>query len=518
MKNIFIKLLYKEKMKFINIFILNAFEVFLMLFRSLLIIYLFNTIRDKNIQEFLKLLLLFVLVNIMRIIISKFNRFYSFVSKEKIFESLYIILLEKSNLKSKDDISDKQTSWLLNDLEILKVRFFDEVNSLEKNILFILFSIITLFFINKTLLLVSMCIIISITILSKKFNYIYEKALTKFTIFNDGNIKEISNIVSNINVFKMFNRYEKSKTLVNEKLRDYFNENNNFKKIELKIMGGVGFLSIASQILIISFASFLVLMGQISIGVILAVGEICGELSNNIGVMLKSLADIYSSINLFKKYDEYIQNEIKKEYLSTKVETLNLNDVCLRFEDRKYFENFYHEFKKGKKYIVIGDSGSGKSTLVKMLIGLINPSSGNVYINGVDIEDISKEYIFDNISFIDSNNYILEANIYDNISLYNEDKLRVEEIIKLLELDNIDKEMYLNEENISQGQKQRINIARALYFDRDVVMIDEAFVNLDKNLREKLENIFLESGKTIIMITHQYNEEYLKKFDVVIRK
>ena len=89
---------------------------------------------------------------------------------------------------------------------------------------------------------------------------------------------------------------------------------------------------------------------------------------------------------------------------------------------------------------------------------------------------------------------------------------------KLLELDNIDKEMYLNEENISQGQKQRINIARAIYFNRDVVIIDEAFVNLDKNLREKLENIFLESSKTVIMITHQYNEEYLKKFDVVIRK
>ena len=518
MKNIFIKLLYKEKMKFINIFILNTFEVFLMLFRSLLIIYLFNTIKDKNIQEFLKLLLLFVLVNIIRIIISKFNRFYSFVSKEKIFESLYIILLEKSNLKSKDDISDKQTSWLLNDLEILKVRFFDEVNSLEKNILFIVFSIITLFFINKTLLIISMGIIILITILSRKFNDTYEKALTKFTIFNDGNIKEISNVILNINVFKMFNMYEKSKTLVNEKLINYFNENNKFKKIELKIMGGVGFLSIASQILIISFASFLVLMGQISIGVILAVGEICGELSNNIGVMLRSLADVYSSINLFKKYDEYIQNAIKKEYLSTKVETLNLNDVCLRFEDRKYFENFNYEFKNGKKYIVIGDSGSGKSTLVKMLIGLINPSSGNVYINGVDIENISKEYIFDNISFIDSNNYILEANIYDNISLYNKDKLRVEKIIKLLELDGIDKEIFLNEENISQGQKQRINIARALYFNRDIVMIDEAFVNLDKNLREKLENIFLESSKTVIMITHQYNEEYLNKFDAVIRK
>ncbi len=76
--------------------------------------------------------------------------------------------------------------------------------------------------------------------------------------------------------------------------------------------------------------------------------------------------------------------------------------------------------------------------------------------------------------------------------------------------------MYLNEENISQGQKQRINIARALYFNRDVVMIDEAFVNLDKNLREKLENIFLESSKIVIMITHQYNEEYLNKFDKII--
>ena len=100
--------------------------------------------------------------------------------------------------------------------------------------------------------------------------------------------------------------------------------------------------------------------------------------------------------------------------------------------------------------------------------------------------------------------------------MYNKDKLRLEEIIKLLELDGIDKEMYLNEENISQGQKQRINIARALYFNRDVVMIDEAFVNLDKNLREKFENIFLESSKTVIMITHQYNEEYLNKFDKII--
>ena len=76
--------------------------------------------------------------------------------------------------------------------------------------------------------------------------------------------------------------------------------------------------------------------------------------------------------------------------------------------------------------------------------------------------------------------------------------------------------MFLNEENISQGQKQRINIARAIYFDRDVVIIDEAFVNLDKNLREKLENILLESSKTVIMITHQYNEEYLNKFDKII--
>ena len=76
--------------------------------------------------------------------------------------------------------------------------------------------------------------------------------------------------------------------------------------------------------------------------------------------------------------------------------------------------------------------------------------------------------------------------------------------------------MFLNEENISQGQKQRINIARALYFNRDIVIIDEAFVNLDKNLSEKLENILLESIKTVIMITHQYNEEYLNKFDKII--
>ena len=277
--------------------------------------------------------------------------------------------------------------------------------------------------------------------------------------------------------------------------------------------------NIFSFTLVLSATFILVIYNQITIGVLFAIKSILSNTTRSLVSINTMLENIGVGKGVLSKYEDVFENVVEeKTYLENDIENITLHNICLLYDDKEIFKDVSYNFKKGKKYLIIGDSGSGKSTLVKMLIGLINPSSGNVYINGVDIENISKEYIFDNISFIDSNNYILEANIYDNISLYNEDKLRVEEIIKLLELDSIDKEMNLNEENISQGQKQRINIARALYFNRDVVMIDEAFVNLDKNLREKLENIFLESSKTVIMITHQYNEEYLKKFDVVIRK
>ena len=277
--------------------------------------------------------------------------------------------------------------------------------------------------------------------------------------------------------------------------------------------------NIFSFTLVLSATFILVIYNQITIGVLFAIKSILSNTTRSLVSINTMLENIGVGKGVLSKYEDVFENVVEeKTYLENDIENITLHNICLLYDDKEIFKDVSYNFEKGRKYLIIGDSGSGKSTLVKMLIGLINPSSGNVYINGVDIENISKEYIFDNISFIDSNNYILEANIYDNISLYNKDKLRVEEIIKLLELDNIDKEMYLNEENISQGQKQRINIARAIYFDRDIVMIDEAFVNLDKNLREKLENIFLESSKTVIMITHQYNEEYLKKFDVVIRK
>ena len=275
--------------------------------------------------------------------------------------------------------------------------------------------------------------------------------------------------------------------------------------------------NIFSFTLVLSATFILVIYNQITIGVLFAIKSILSNTTRSLVSINTMLENIGVGKGVLSKYEDVFENVVEeKTYLENDIENITLHNICLLYDDKEIFKDVSYNFEKGRKYLIIGDSGSGKSTLVKMLIGLINPSSGNVYINGVDIKNISKEYIFDNISFIDSNNYILEANIYDNISLYNKDKLRVEKIIKLLELDGIDKEIFLNEENISQGQKQRINIARALYFNRDIVMIDEAFVNLDKNLREKLENIFLESSKTIIMITHQYNEEYLKKFDKII--
>ena len=443
--------------------------------------------------------------------------FYEY-SKEKIIEKKLLefkkMLLQKYVIN--DSKNDEYLTVIYTDVNILK-GYFLSIYGLYLSSFTLIVTFLILFRINFYLLIIFIISVyisyyISVTF-NKKLNNIGKEKSIKINT----SVNSIISFLMKFIVFNFFNNEKNYYDIINLKYDDLINKKKELEKMKTIYSFIFEITNIFSFTLVLSATFILVIYNQITIGVLFAIKSILSNTTRSLVSINTMLENIGVGKGVLSKYEDVFENVVEeKTYLENDIENITLHNICLLYDDKEIFKDVSYNFEKSRKYLIIGDSGSGKSTLVKMLIGLINPSSGNVYINGVDIEDISKEYIFDNISFIDSNNYILEANIYDNISLYNKDELRVEEIIKLLELDNIDKEMYLNEENISQGQKQRINIARALYFNRDVVIIDEAFVNLDKNLREKLENIFLESSKTVIMITHQYNEEYLNKFDKII--
>ena len=185
------------------------------------------------------------------------------------------------------------------------------------------------------------------------------------------------------------------------------------------------------------------------------------------------------------------------------------------------------EIIKGKKIGIIGKSGSGKSTFVNLLIGLLKPVSGNIYIDNIDVNENLKKWQ-SMISYIPQDIYLIDDTIKSNIAFgidnRNIDEIKIDkaaedsrskDFIKKLP-QGFDTLVGNRGTRLSGGQKQRIGVARALYDIKNIIVIDEGTNSLDfENEKNIINNIFLAGkNKTIIMISH--NHETLKNCDELI--
>ena len=240
---------------------------------------------------------------------------------------------------------------------------------------------------------------------------------------------------------------------------------------------------------------------------------------------------LYPSLEIivekFKTLDVSINNTTKdtsKNIIPNDFENLKLNDVNFFYEKRKkILDKFSLEIKKGDKIIISGKSGSGKSTLLDLILGLLDPNSGEVTIN-------NKKYDSNNnyFSYVPQNIYLVDNTIKKNITLgvdeKNIDKSFLKKIISICELDEFIEKLPSGIDTIvgekgslvSGGQKQRIAIARALYSNREILIIDEGTNALDDETEKKIIfNILnLLTDKTLIFTTHKNNIK--KYFDKAI--
>ncbi|MEQ6353651.1 ATP-binding cassette domain-containing protein [Lysinibacillus sp. M3] len=194
---------------------------------------------------------------------------------------------------------------------------------------------------------------------------------------------------------------------------------------------------------------------------------------------------------------------IAKEFYQKKKKVVALNDVSL-------------EVQKGDIYGIIGYSGAGKSTLIRMVNGLENPTSGQIIVDGKDIQTLSpNEKILNKkkISMIFQHFNLLESkNVFDNVALplklRNESKdaidRKVKEMLSFVGLEDKDKN-YPNQ--LSGGQKQRVGIARALVTNPEILLCDEATSALDpkttKSILKLLKRVNEQFNITILLITHE---------------
>ena len=178
------------------------------------------------------------------------------------------------------------------------------------------------------------------------------------------------------------------------------------------------------------------------------------------------------------------------------------------------------EIKRGDKLFITGDSGCGKSTMMKLLLNYLQPSGGNIYIDNINIKDLSLEFLRSNITYISQNEYLYNDSIINNLKIVDCSEDDIEMVNKIVGLDKIVSDLSFvieeNGKNLSGGERKKIIIARALLHFKEVIIFDEAFNEIDiEEERKILENIFkYYPNKIYIMISHRkdncnmFNKKY----------
>ena len=176
-------------------------------------------------------------------------------------------------------------------------------------------------------------------------------------------------------------------------------------------------------------------------------------------------------------------------------------------------ENVTFSIAPGQKVCFVGTSGSGKSTLAKLLVRFFEPTTGDVFISGVNLKDIDKKSLRKTINYLPQSPYIFNGSIIENLTI-GLDSISEEKIIEACQnaailSDILEMPQQFNTEigdgaTLSGGQKQRLALARALLTEAPILILDEATSNLDVMTEKKiLDKLFQMKEKTIIFIAHR---------------
>lgn len=271
--------------------------------------------------------------------------------------------------------------------------------------------------------------------------------------------------------------------------------------------------------------------GTLTYGTLMAflqlISQLRAPLQNVSGILpqyYSALASAERLIELEKTEDE--KPPLEKESadrLKDNFESLEINGLCFGYGREAVIENCSFKIEKNKITAVTGESGSGKSTLFKLILGLYSPTAGSITVNGKIPVDASVRGLF---AYVPQGNMVLSGTVKDNITLCNPDvdEERLINAAKAAEIydyisslpDGFDTVLSERGAGLSEGQIQRISIARALLTEAPVLLLDEATSALDETTETHvLENIKAMSAKTVVFITHRNTS--LKVCDRIIR-
>lgn len=443
---------------------------------------------------------------------------------------------------------------LFTHIQKLEFKYFDEMNTGElmsrigedaeniwqtigyglrlfvENIIYFVISTIILFYLNWKLALA--CFIVMIPIgfiavqLEKKFGKCYGEISDKTAEINTTAQEDIAGI----RLVKAFSRekYEIKKFLKLNK--SYYDLNMEQAKVIGNYFPKIEFLTNLSLVLMIVFGGYLVMDGEMSIGVLVAFSgyiwnliwpmRMLGELTDLISRNLASAKKIFAIIER--------ESEIKSgslEEVSIKGD-IKFENVSFSYNDELVLKNINLDIKAGSTIAIMGTTGSGKSTLLNLIGRYYDAKEGSIKVDNIDVRDYDLEVLRSGMAIVPQDTFLFSDSILNNIKFSNENA-DIEEVKKYSKLacslefiedldEGFDTEIGERGIGLSGGQKQRISISRALIRNSSILILDDSTSALDMETeQELLRNLsMMEKQSTTFIVAHRISA--VKNSDLIV--
>ena len=410
--------------------------------------------------------------------------------------------------------------------------FFDLLSVFALRTFTIIINIIALYTTNKYIGIgMFFWVLIFIIVTYPFFKKINRNVYIENMLFHDL-MGSIANKIINIGTIFSFCSFKKEKDLLQKDIeKKYIPAEMKTYRQEFNFLFYGAILYVIMMVAVVYYTAFLKINYLITIGDVILILGLTISISNAIWNIMEKTNDIVeefgelkSSFSIFNIENPFLLEEKKniQELVLSTAPSIEFKNVSFSYDNEDedsiaVFKNFNLRIKPGEKIGILGESGVGKTSLFSLIMKYLKCNSGNILINGIDINDVTTESLRKNISIIPQDVTLFQRTILENLkysceNIENEEVFNVCKKVKLHEAIMNMQEQYntLVGEGIgkiSGGQKQRIAIVRAFLKKSPIILLDEATSALDilteNSIHEALNELYSEIHPTVITISHR---------------
>jgi ABC-type bacteriocin/lantibiotic exporter with double-glycine peptidase domain len=444
---------------------------------------------------------------------------YTRISKQivsSIRQDVFSRILQKPLTFFSDKKEGDVTFLIMNDIEKVQEALTLLLYRLLNNVVLTLGILVMLFLLDYKMALACITLVPVLVFSSRYFTPFMQKTFRNIQSIES----EITNFViertKNIRVIKSFNAY-------NHERNNLKNLNSAYVEAHVSNVKSTSWndhisslIILTAPVLALGIGGYQVITGAFTIGALIAFTQYLTRVFTPSLKIVNSYAEILKATVSMRRISEFIAlpDSPKVKLTISKIETIAFNKVDLTIKDKKIVTGINMRLITGMTYGLYGPSGSGKTTILNSICGFITPDKGKILINdSICLNEIAN--LNDHIGLIEKENQLFYGSLEDNIVYNNKPEIKTDfnRIIDVAGLKKIisqlpDKDQTIlnsSGQNFSDGQKQRISIARALLKKPSVLIFDEATSTLDLKLeKEIINNIkIINPNCIIILISHR---------------